>query len=148
MFDTLIKNGLVVLRDEVKRLDLGLHDGRIAAAQGDHVATADFAFDCVAKAFEVALHGEVERGFQDGLRSRRQGDSPAEFSPDRCELSRIAGEVLEQAEPEVFRAIDHLAIGKDRAVGNGHHELRAHDASDVHGVGHIADVRQDLSGEL
>ncbi|AMO75527.1 MULTISPECIES: allantoinase AllB [Pseudomonas] len=31
MFDTLIKNGLVVLRDEVKRLDLGLHDGRIAA---------------------------------------------------------------------------------------------------------------------
>src|SRR5882757_3820282 len=55
---------------------------------------------------------------------------------------------LEQADPQVLRAIDNLVIGGKPPVGDAQHQLRAHHALDVEIVHDLADVRQHLTGQL
>src|SRR5690606_32284696 len=53
--------------------------------------------------------------------------------------------VAEQAHFQVGRPIDHLAVGRQPAIGDAEHEFRAHDALDLDAVNDAPDRRQDLT---
>src|SRR5262245_1791777 len=54
----------------------------------------------------------------------------------------------EQADLEVHGPVDDRAIGREPAVRNPEHELRAHHALDVDAVDDLLDVGEHLAGEL
>jgi len=56
--------------------------------------------------------------------------------------------LLEQADLQVFRAIDNIAIGGKPPVGDAQHQLRAHHPLEVDAVDDAFDCRQHLAGEF
>ncbi len=47
------------------------NERRLAAPDGQHIATADFGFHGIALRFKKALHGQIEFGFKQNQRSRK-----------------------------------------------------------------------------
>src|ERR1700754_190325 len=69
------------------------------------------------------------------------------FAARLCSRLR-RGARLEQADPQILRAIDNLAIGGKPPVGDAQHQLRAHHTLDIEIVYDLANVRQHLTGQL
>src|SRR5215212_3827757 len=75
------------------------------------------------------------RGWLDkSARSRRTG------------LHRVG--VAEQADLEVESLIDDRAVGREPAIGDAEHELRAHHPLDFEAIDHVLHGRQHLAGKL
>ena len=82
------------------------------------------------------LHLECER-------AARSARSRAAHAPLGC-----ACVLLEQADLQVARPVDDRAVGRQPAVGDAEHQLRAHHPLDLDAVDDLLHRRQHLAGEF
>src|SRR6478609_7293869 len=63
--------------------------------------------------------------------------------------ARLQGLVLlEQADLQVEGPVDHVAVGRQPAVGDAEHQLGAHHPLDFEAIDHVLHGRQHLAGKL
>src|SRR5437899_1120248 len=79
-------------------------------------------------------------------RPQNRGSLDKSARSRRTRLHRVG--VAEQADLEVESLIDAGAVGREPAIGDAEHELRAHHPLDFEAIDHVLHGRQHLAGKL